>query len=80
MDDEPVAKEALTDVVEVVERFGYTSFREGQVEVIQALLDKRDVAVFWGTGQGKSLCYQIPSLHLNQVAVVVCRLISLMQD
>jgi ATP-dependent DNA helicase RecQ len=88
-----VVNQACTDTVEVVEpgldgklqktlleRFGYTSFREGQVEVIQALLDKRDVAVFWGTGQGKSLCYQIPSLHLNQVAVVVCPLISLMQD
>jgi RecQ family ATP-dependent DNA helicase len=62
------------------ETFGYNSFREGQVQVIQALLDKRDVAVFWATGQGKSLCYQIPSLHQNQVAVVVSPLISLMQD
>lgn len=62
------------------ETFGYNSFREGQVQVIQALLDKRDVAVFWATGQGKSLCYQIPSLHKNQVAVVVSPLISLMQD
>jgi ATP-dependent DNA helicase RecQ len=60
--------------------FGHTSFRHGQVEVIQALLDKSDVAVFWPTGQGKSLCYQIPSLHLNQVVVVVSPLISLMQD
>jgi ATP-dependent DNA helicase RecQ len=45
--------------------FGCTNFREGEVQVIQALLDKRNVAVYWATGQGKSLCYQIPSLHQN---------------
>jgi RecQ family ATP-dependent DNA helicase len=62
------------------ETFGYSSFRGGQTQVIQAILKKRDVAVFWATGQGKSLCYQIPALHQEQVAVVVSPLISLMQD
>jgi hypothetical protein len=60
--------------------FGYSAFRHGQAEVIHALLNKRDVAVFWATGQGKSLCYQIPALHGNQTAIVVSPLISLMQD
>jgi superfamily II DNA helicase RecQ len=81
---EAVVNEAFKDTAKLqktlLDRFGYTSFREGQVEVIQALLDKRDVAIFWATSQGKSLCYQIPSLHLNQVAVVVSPLISLMHD
>ena len=46
--------------------FGYNEFREGQLEVIQSLVDeKRDAAVFWSTGKGKSLCYQIPALLLQ---------------
>ena len=60
--------------------FGYTDFRQGQLEVIRAILQKRDVSVYWATGKGKSLCYQIPALHANQVAFVVSPLISLMQD
>jgi ATP-dependent DNA helicase RecQ/Werner syndrome ATP-dependent helicase len=64
----------------LLKTFGYNDFREGQLEVIQALLQQRDAAVFWATGQGKSLCYQIPALHRNQVAIVVSPLISLMQD
>lgn len=60
--------------------FGYPSFRDGQLDVIQAILRGQDVSVYWATGKGKSLCYQIPALHLNQVALVVSPLISLMQD
>ncbi len=40
----------------------------------------KDTCVFWATGAGKSLCYQLPPLYLNQVAVVVSPLISLMED
>ena len=76
---------ALTEPVQALRKtlskvFGYSDFRKGQVQVIQALLQKRDVSVYWATGQGKSLCYQIPALHLQQVAFVVSPLISLMQD
>jgi superfamily II DNA helicase RecQ len=67
--------------------FGYTDFRPGQLQVLQHLMqDKRDVAVYWATGQGKSLCYQIPALYqnknnqINNMVVVVSPLISLMQD
>jgi hypothetical protein len=61
--------------------FGYSDFRPGQLSVLQHLIfEKQDVAVYWATGQGKSLCYQIPALHLDQVVVVVSPLISLMQD
>ena len=61
--------------------FGYSEFRPGQEQVIDAILsNQQDVAIFWATGAGKSLCYQIPPLHLNQVAIVVSPLISLMQD
>lgn len=40
----------------------------------------KDAAIFWATGAGKSLTYQLPPLHLNQVAIVISPLISLMQD
>ena len=60
--------------------FGFSAFRKGQIEVIQALIQKRDVSVYWATGKGKSMCYQLPALHLDSVAFVVSPLISLMQD
>mmetsp|Transcript_17700 Transcript_17700/g.50678 ORF Transcript_17700/g.50678 Transcript_17700/m.50678 type:complete len:1090 (+) Transcript_17700:41-3310(+) len=67
--------------------FGHSSFRQGQLDAITALLGDsstgqppRDVAVFWATGAGKSITYQIPPLHTNKVAIVISPLISLMQD
>ena len=61
--------------------FGFRQYREGQLAVIQTLLrGTRDVAVFWSTGSGKSLCYQIPSLVTQKITVIVSPLISLMED
>ena len=60
--------------------FGYDHLRDGQYEAIAAALEGKDVAVFWATGSGKSLCYQIPALHSGKITVVVSPLISLMQD
>ena len=47
---------------------------------MEAVLSGRDVAVFWATGKGKSLCYQVPALHTGKLVVVVSPLISLMND
>ena len=47
---------------------------------MNAVLAQRDVAVFWATGRGKSLCYQLPALHMGKTAVIVSPLVSLMQD
>lgn len=61
--------------------FGFEGFRAGQLEVIQAACSGRDSCVFWATGAGKSLCYQVPALHEDgRIVVVVSPLISLMQD
>lgn len=61
--------------------FAHSSFRPGQLTVLHSLLaESKDACVFWATGAGKSLVYQLPPLHTNQVAIVVSPLISLMQD
>jgi ATP-dependent DNA helicase RecQ len=60
--------------------WGYDSFREGQQQAIQAVLDGKDILVLFPTGGGKSLCYQVPAVLFDGLAVVVSPLVALMQD
>jgi ATP-dependent DNA helicase RecQ len=61
-------------------RFGVRRFRPGQQEVIEALLQGRDVFGVMPTGAGKSLCFQLPALFLPKATVIVSPLLALMQD
>src|SRR5687767_6388389 len=60
--------------------FGLDRLRPGQREVIAAVLEGRDTLAIMPTGAGKSLCYQLPALHLEGITVVVSPLIALMKD
>ena len=60
--------------------YGYDTFRDGQEELIDCLLNGQDVCGIMPTGAGKSVCYQVPALLLPHVTLVVSPLISLMKD
>jgi len=62
------------------DRFGLEQFRPGQREVIENVLNGRDVLCVMPTGSGKSLCYQLPALLLEGITLVVSPLIALMKD
>lgn len=62
------------------EKFGYESFRRGQLELIQKVLRNENVLGIMPTGGGKSICYQLPALLLDGLTLVVSPLISLMKD
>ena len=60
--------------------YGYDSFRPGQEKIITEILEGRPVLGVLPTGAGKSICFQLPSLMLKGVTLVVSPLISLMKD
>ncbi|MCI5190335.1 MAG: RecQ family ATP-dependent DNA helicase [Candidatus Electrothrix sp. AS4_5] len=60
--------------------FGFEDFLPGQEAVISAVLAGRSALAIFPTGQGKSLCYQLPALHLSGLTLVVSPLMALMKD
>jgi len=60
--------------------FGIARLRAGQEDIIRSVLEHRDTLATMPTGAGKSLCYQLPALHLEGTTLVVSPLIALMKD
>jgi ATP-dependent DNA helicase RecQ len=75
------AESARLDLLQQLRhRFGFDSFRHGQREVMEAVLLGRDVLAVMPTGQGKSLCFQLPATLTPGLTIVVSPLIALMKD
>ena len=67
--------------LEILEEYwGYTSFRPMQREIIDAAAEGKDVLAVLPTGGGKSVCFQVPALMKDGIALVVTPLIALMKD
>ncbi|AUI86774.1 recombinase RecQ [Vibrio azureus] len=60
--------------------FGFDSLKKGQESVIEAVMNGHSAAAIFPTGSGKSLCYQLPALHLPNLTLVISPLLALMKD
>ena len=70
----------MTALEVLKEIWGYDSFRSKQEEIVQTALENRDVLAILPTGGGKSVCFQVPAMMREGIAVVITPLIALMKD
>lgn len=71
----------MVDIKQLLkDKFGYDDFRQGQETIINHVLNQENVLGIMPTGGGKSICYQLPALMLENLTLVISPLISLMKD
>lgn len=70
----------MTALETLKEYWGYESFRPKQEEIVNSALEGRDVLAILPTGGGKSVCFQVPAMMRDGIAIVVTPLIALMKD
>ena len=70
----------MTPVETLKKYWGYDSFRPKQEDIVRAALEGRDVLAILPTGGGKSVCFQVPAMMKEGIAIVVTPLIALMKD
>ncbi len=73
-------REKMILIEELKKHFGFTKFKGNQEKVIENLIDGKDVFVLMPTGGGKSLCYQLPAMIMDGVAIIISPLIALMKN
>jgi len=74
------AKSKINLQKELLEHFGFETFKGEQEKIIKSILSGKDTFVIMPTGGGKSLCYQLPALLSEGVAIIVSPLIALMKN
>lgn len=78
LNDKGISSELLTEGLS--RHFGFNAFKSNQEEIIRNLMNGRDTFVIKPTGGGKSLCYQLPAILSEGVAIIVSPLIALMKN
>jgi ATP-dependent DNA helicase RecQ len=70
-----------TDPIQTLQQYwGFAEFRQGQLEVVNSVLQGRDTLAILSTGAGKSICYQVPAMMFPSICVVLSPLVALMRD